>query len=57
MKFVTGDEREEVLTLQREEREREFKSLDGAVSVARRIGFDWVRVEIGNLQWEERLSL
>ncbi len=57
LKFVTGDEREEVLTLQREEREREFKSLDGAVSVARRIGFDWVRVEIGNLQWEERLSL
>lgn len=54
LKFVGADERQEMLTLQRAPREREFKSLDGAVAVARRIGFDWVRVEIGALQWREK---
>ncbi len=55
LRFVTQDDREESLTLQRNNREREFKSLDGAVSVARKVGFDWVRVEIGNLHWEEKI--
>ncbi|RDE18347.1 hypothetical protein DV711_16960 [Motiliproteus coralliicola] len=56
LKFRTKDNREETLMLQRGQREREFKSLDGAVSVARKIGFDWVRVEIGEIQWDEQVG-
>ncbi len=55
LKFITRDDKEESLTLQRNNTEREFKSLDGAVSVARKVGFDWVRVEIGSLHWEEKI--
>ena len=55
LKFRTKDDREELLTLQRGQTEREFKSLDGAVAVARKIGFDWVRVEIGEIQWDEQV--
>ncbi len=55
LRFVDAKGKEEGLTLQRTGGEREFKSLDGAVSVARKIGFDWVRVEIGALQWDEQL--
>ena len=55
LKFRTKDDREETLTLQRGQIEREFKSLDGAVAVARKIGFDWIRVEIGDIQWEEQV--
>ncbi len=56
LKFRTkGDDREELLTLQRGQSEREFKSLDGAVAVARKIGFDWIRVEIGEIEWDEQV--
>ncbi|MEH6471372.1 MAG: hypothetical protein V7752_08980 [Halopseudomonas sp.] len=56
LKFGNKNGSEELLTLQRGLREREFKSLDGAVSVARKIGFDWVRVEIGEIQWDEQVE-
>ncbi|MFT6914805.1 MAG: hypothetical protein ACJAWL_001104 [Motiliproteus sp.] len=56
LRFRTRDAREESLTLQRGLQEREFKSLDGAVSVARKVGFDWVRVEIGAMQWDEQVG-
>ena len=56
LRFRNKNAEEERLTLQRGEREREFKSLDGAVSVARKIGFDWVRVEIGEIQWDEQVT-
>lgn len=55
LRFRTNDDREELLTLQRGQSEREFKSLDGAVAVARKIGFDWIRVEIGEIQWDEQV--
>ncbi len=55
LKFSGKDSSEELLTLQRSRSEREFKSLDGAVAVARKIGFDWIRVEIGEIQWDEQV--
>ena len=53
LKFLTKAGGEEILTLQRAEKEREFKTLDSAASAAKRIGFSWMRVEIGSLEWTE----
>jgi len=43
------------LDLQRGNKEREFKSLDGASAVAKRIGFEWLNVHIGELEWQEKM--
>jgi hypothetical protein len=56
LKFITRDQEVVTLNLQRSKGEREFKSLDGAAAVARRIGFDWLNVQIGDLQWREKVS-
>jgi hypothetical protein len=55
LKFITRDQEVVTLNLQRSKGEREFKSLDGASAVARRIGFDWLNVQIGDLQWREKV--
>jgi len=54
LKFVTKDSEEITLNLQRSKKEREFKSLDGAASVAKRIGFEWLDVQLGELTWREK---
>ncbi|GAA0694703.1 hypothetical protein GCM10009104_22770 [Marinobacterium maritimum] len=56
LKFITRDQEVVTLNLQRSKSEREFKSLDGASAVARRIGFAWLNVQIGDLQWREKVS-
>ena len=56
MKFVTRENEVITLDLQRSKSEREFKSLDGAAAVARRIGFEWLNVQIGELKWREKVS-
>lgn len=56
LKFITRDNEVLTLNLQRSNTEREFKSLDGAAAVAKRIGFDWLNVQIGDLQWREKVS-
>ena len=56
LKFVTRDNEIVTLNLQRSHDEREFKSLDGASAVARRIGFEWLNVQIGDLKWREKVS-
>ncbi len=56
LKFRTRDNQEEILTLQRSGTEREFKTLDAAVAVARRIGFEWLNVELGALKWQEKVA-
>jgi len=55
LKFVTKDNEIVTLDLQRSKKEREFKSLDGAAAVARRIGFEWLNVQIGDLKWREKV--
>ena len=55
LKFVTKQQDMITLDLQRTKHEREFKSLDGAAAVARRIGFDWLNVQIGDLKWREKV--
>ena len=55
LKFITSVQEVVILNLQRSKTEREFKSLDGASAVARRIGFDWLNVQIGDLQWREKV--
>jgi len=55
LKFVTKQQDMITLDLQRTKQEREFKSLDGAAAVARRIGFDWLNVQIGDLKWREKV--
>lgn len=55
LKFVTRDNEVVTLNLQRSKDEREFKSLDGAAAVARRIGFEWLNVQIGELKWREKM--
>ena len=42
LKFYTQDGEVITLDLQRSKSEREFKSLDGAAAVAKRIGFTWL---------------
>lgn len=56
LKFITKDEDVFTLELQRSKSEREFKSLDGAAAVARRIGFEWLNVQIGDMSWSEKVS-
>ncbi|WP_409524211.1 hypothetical protein [Nitrincola sp. MINF-07-Sa-05] len=56
LKFITRDQEVVILNLQRSNSEREFKSLDGAAAVARRVGFDWLNVQIGDLKWREKVS-
>ena len=56
LKFVTRESEVVTLDLQRSKSEREFKSLDGAAAVARRIGFEWLNVQIGDLKWREKVS-
>lgn len=56
LKFITRQEEVITLELQRSKSEREFKSLDGAAAVARRIGFEWLKVQIGDLEWQERVK-
>ncbi|MGB0468723.1 MAG: hypothetical protein ACPGF7_14495 [Pontibacterium sp.] len=55
LKFVTKQNEVFMLELQRSKGEREFKSLDGASAVARRIGFEWLNVQIGDLKWREKV--
>ncbi|MEH6577971.1 MAG: hypothetical protein V7731_12930 [Amphritea sp.] len=55
LKFVTKQTEILTLNLQRSRGEREFKSLDGAAAVARRIGFEWLNVQIGDLEWQEKV--
>jgi hypothetical protein len=55
LKFVAKDNEVVTLDLQRSKSEREFKSLDGAAAVARRIGFEWLNVQIGDLKWREKM--
>ncbi|WP_027856654.1 hypothetical protein [Marinobacterium jannaschii] len=55
LKFVTKQQDMITLDLQRSKQEREFKSLDGAAAVARRIGFEWLNVQIGDLKWREKV--
>jgi len=55
LKFVTKDDNVMTLDLQRGNKEREFKSLDGASAVAKRIGFEWLNVHIGELEWQEKM--
>ncbi|MDO6513760.1 MULTISPECIES: hypothetical protein [Neptuniibacter] len=56
LKFVTKQEEVFTLELQRSKKEREFKSLDGAAAVAKRIGFEWLKVQIGDLEWQEKVK-
>lgn len=55
LKFIAKDGNVITLDLQRSKHEREFKSLDGAAAVARRIGFEWLNVHIGDLEWREKM--
>ncbi|WP_432470868.1 hypothetical protein [Amphritea sp. HPY] len=55
LKFITKQSETLTLNLQRSKGEREFKSLDGAAAVARRIGFEWLNVQIGDLEWQEKV--
>lgn len=55
LKFLTKQGEVVTLNLQRTKGEREFKSLDGAAAVARRIGFEWLNVQIGDLSWREKV--
>jgi len=55
LKFITQNQEVVTLNLQRTATEREFKSLDGAAAVARRVGFDWLNVQIGELKWREKV--
>lgn len=55
LKFITRQNDVMTLNLQRSKKEREFKSLDGAAAVARRIGFEWLNVQIGDMQWKEKV--
>jgi len=55
LKFITKQNDVMTLNLQRSKKEREFKSLDGAAAVARRIGFEWLNVQIGDLKWKEKV--
>ena len=55
LKFITKDNNVMTLDLQRGSQEREFKSLDGASAVAKRIGFEWLNVHIGDLEWQEKM--
>ena len=56
LKFVTKQGDIITLDLQRSKAEREFKSLDGAAAVAKRIGFEWLKVQIGDLEWQEKVK-
>lgn len=56
LKFVTKQDEVFTLELQRSKSEREFKSLDGAAAVAKRIGFEWLKVQIGDLEWQEKVK-
>lgn len=56
LKFVTRDEETVTLNLQRSKGEREFKSLDGAAAVAKRIGFEWLNVKVGQMKWQEKVA-
>ena len=55
LKFIAKDSNVITLDLQRSKKEREFKSLDGASAVARKIGFEWLNVHIGELEWQEKV--
>ncbi|MCV6588339.1 MAG: hypothetical protein OIF57_04815 [Marinobacterium sp.] len=55
LKFLAHKGEVMTLNLQRSKGEREFKSLDGAAAVARRIGFDWVNVQLGDIHWKEKV--
>ncbi|MBT3144932.1 hypothetical protein Q4583_14745 [Neptunomonas phycophila] len=55
LKFIAKDENVITLDLQRSKKEREFKSLDGAAAVAKRIGFEWLNVHIGDMEWQEKV--
>jgi len=55
LRFLTRENEVITLNLQRGKVEREFKSLDGASAVARRIGFEWLNVQIGELKWREKM--
>jgi len=55
LKFIAKDNNVITLDLQRSKKEREFKSLDGAAAVAKRIGFEWLNVHIGELEWQEKV--
>ncbi|WP_201356385.1 hypothetical protein [Amphritea japonica] len=55
LKFITKQAEVMTLDLQRSRKEREFKSLDGAAAVARRIGFEWLNVQIGDMEWQEKV--
>lgn len=56
LRFLTRDGETVQLELQRSKKEREFKSLDGAAAVAKRIGFDWLQVRLGELEWREKVG-
>lgn len=56
LKFMTQQEETITLDLQRSKSEREFKSLDGAAAVAKRIGFEWLDVHLGELEWREKVK-
>lgn len=55
LKFIAKDGNVITLDLQRSKKEREFKSLDGAAAVAKRIGFEWLNVHLGELEWREKV--
>ncbi len=55
LKFITRQNDVMTLNLQRSNKEREFKSLDGAAAVAKRIGFEWLNVQIGEMTWKEKV--
>lgn len=55
LKFMTKEEEVLTLNLQRSKGEREFKSLDGAAAVAKRIGFEWLDVQLGDMKWQEKV--
>ncbi|MBN0986466.1 MULTISPECIES: hypothetical protein [Amphritea] len=55
LKFITKQNEVLTLDLQRSRKEREFKSLDGAAAVAKRIGFEWLNVQIGEMEWQEKV--
>lgn len=54
LQFYTRDHEAITLELQRSKSEREFKSLDGAAAVAKRIGFEWLDVQLGEMEWREK---
>lgn len=56
LRFITRDGETLTLNLQRSKKEREFKSLDGAAAVAKRVGFDWLQVRLGELEWREKVG-